>query len=60
MSIEFARTRKKRWDDGNIYLLPTIRFKWTYGVKDYDEPATYFSIDVLWLTFKVSLKWISL
>ena len=50
MSVKFERTRKKLWESGFIYFLPTIRYHWDAERKNHDLSA-------IWLTFKLSVCW---
>ena len=56
----FAHTRKKHWESGNFYLLPSIRIHWEED-KDYDFnlgrfiPVTRVRLDILFLTFRISI-----
>ena len=55
MNIKFERTRKKLWESGFIYFLPTIRYHWdTLG--DYIERKKH-DLSIIWITFKLSVSW---
>lgn len=55
MNIKFERTRKKLWESGFIYFLPTIRYHWdTLG--DYIEKKKH-DLSIIWITFKLSISW---
>jgi len=47
MRVEFAHTRRKHWEKGNLYFWPVIRLRW------HEETL----LELLWLTFRVSLVW---
>lgn len=55
MSIKFERTRKKRWESGWFYVLPTIRFHW----EDLGEniKRKKYDLSIIWITFKLSINW---
>ena len=47
MKVKFERTRKKLWENGYIYFLPTIRWHWNNN-RD---------LSFIWLTFKLTFMW---
>ena len=56
----FIHTRKKHWESGRFYLIPTIRIEW-HEETEYDfktnvfVPKKHFSLEFVWFTFILSI-----
>ena len=65
MKVAFAHTCKKFWESGYVYLLPVLRISWKAKTRIPKKLKTPMgplyqqerSVDLLWLTFKVSFVW---
>lgn len=61
MKITLDRTRKKKWENGYLYILPTLRVHWNDPQSEYSFDQRkfiryiLFDVSLIWLTFKLSL-----
>ena len=63
MKIELKRTRKKKWEDGYFYFLPTLRFHWSKistiqtSIDNVKLVSIYSGkLSLIWLTFNTELS----